>query len=339
MRLGQVLIQEGLINEDQLNRALDAQLVCGGHLGTNLIELGYIDVVTLGLTLAEAFKVKPVHRDMIQSVAPDVIGLISHKLVKRHQVIPFALRDRTLHVAMINPNNLLALDELSFATGYKIETWIAPEVLIVNAMDVYYDIWPRIRHIAVSGQSPIPPVAASPREGSVAAAPSPSQPAPCPLREEHASTEPTGSRDEFVAQPSPRFGDAAQRATTPRSSAIARWTKIKKQGTQQATWTDIFDVDPNHEHFDNLEGVYVVWHKGEHPVLRVGQGLIAEVLEDLKNELDVIQAGKQSEVHVTWADIDILERNGVERYLVEMLNPTLQEHLLDATPIEIDLPR
>ena len=73
LRLGEVLIQNGIINEEQLKDALDAQLIYGGHLGTCLVEMGFVDVDHLAGILSKQFSVDPAERERILRIDPLVI--------------------------------------------------------------------------------------------------------------------------------------------------------------------------------------------------------------------------------------------------------------------------
>ena len=150
MKLGEIFIQEGVIDESQLKDALHAQLIYGGHLGTCLIEMGYIDEDQLGRVLADVMKVPYAAFDRFQDIPRAVIQLMPTRVVEKFCAIPFAKHDKTVSVAMIDPKDLPALDEISFVTGCKIEPWVSPEVRILQAMERYYDIPRRQRYITVS---------------------------------------------------------------------------------------------------------------------------------------------------------------------------------------------
>lgn len=166
MKLGEFFIQRGVINQAQLEQALKAQLIFGGHLGTCLMELGHVDEQRLGETLAELFKVQYVPQALLDNVSRSVIELMSARLVEKHHAVPFQKSNRMLHVAMIDPKNLPALDEISFATGCKIEPWVAPEARIFQVMERYYDIPRRQRYIAVcQDMDRTPGKPAAPRSG------------------------------------------------------------------------------------------------------------------------------------------------------------------------------
>ncbi len=140
MKLGELLVRKGIIDWPQLEEALSDQLVHGGHLGTCLIERKFIDEATLGQALAETSGMPYAPPRVFQDIPRNVIGTIPYKLVVKHSVIPFRLSKQTLDVAMINPKDLTATDELSFAAGCGITPWISPEATILQALERYYDI-------------------------------------------------------------------------------------------------------------------------------------------------------------------------------------------------------
>jgi hypothetical protein len=149
MKLGEHFIQQGLLTPAQLEAALKAQLIFGGHLGTVLLEFGHVDEHTLGKTLAKIFGVDYAPPHLFAEIPKNVLDLVPKRLVEKLHVVPFDKRDRTLAVAMIDPKDLRAIDELSFATGHKIHPWIAPEARVFQVMERYYDLPRRHRYISV----------------------------------------------------------------------------------------------------------------------------------------------------------------------------------------------
>jgi hypothetical protein len=149
-RLGEVLIDEGKITDAQLQKALKAQLIFGGHLGTSLIELGYIDERALGTALARAFNVNYATYEILMGAPYAVIRAIPAKLVEKFKVIPIRLDGKVLQLAMLDPKNLMALDEISFVTGYKIVPWVAPEIRIFQVLEKYYNIARSQRYISLA---------------------------------------------------------------------------------------------------------------------------------------------------------------------------------------------
>ncbi len=149
MKLGEVLLQKAFINKAQLKEALEAQLIYGGHLGTCLMELGSVTEKTLGRVLAEVLGVGHVPRESFENIPGYVTATLTDRLVDRYQAVPFRLQDKLLDVAMVDPKDLLALDEISFASGYKLRPWVAPEARIFQAMERYYEIPRRVRYVTL----------------------------------------------------------------------------------------------------------------------------------------------------------------------------------------------
>ena len=149
MKLGEVLVRKGLITRAQLKEALDAQLIYGGHLGTCLMELGYVTERRLGDVLAEFLDVGFAPAEYFLNIPRYVTATLTDRVVETHQAVPFRLQDRILDVAMVDPKDLAAQDAISFAAGYKLKTWVAPEARIFQAMERYYDIPRRLRYVTL----------------------------------------------------------------------------------------------------------------------------------------------------------------------------------------------
>src|SRR5262245_46303302 len=120
MRLGEVLLAKKIITAAHLKEALDAQLIFGGHLGTCLIELGCLTEDQLGQALQESFGIPCATHQMFQDIPRGVISAIPERFVEKHLAIPFRRDEKILNVAMVDPKDLAALDELAFASGSKI---------------------------------------------------------------------------------------------------------------------------------------------------------------------------------------------------------------------------
>jgi hypothetical protein len=134
---------------NQLEEALRGQLIFGGHLGTCLIEMGFIDEHTLGKTLAEMFGVDYAPPHFLNDIPKSIIDLLPRRLAEKLHAVPFERKDKSLHVAMIDPKNLPALDELAFATGHRINPWVSPEARIFQVLERYYEVPRRQRYISV----------------------------------------------------------------------------------------------------------------------------------------------------------------------------------------------
>ncbi len=149
MRLGEFFVSKGIITIAQLEEALKGQLIFGGHLGTCLLEMGYITEEVLGRSLSELFGVGYAPPHLFENIPRAAIERLPRRLVEKHFAVPFDLRERNLDVALMDPKNLPAIDTLSFATGLRIIPWVAPEARIFQVMERYYGVARRQRYITV----------------------------------------------------------------------------------------------------------------------------------------------------------------------------------------------
>ena len=149
MRLGEYFVSKGIITNAQLEEALKGQLIFGGHLGTCLLEMGYLSEEVLGRSLSELFGVGYAPPHLFENIPRAAIERLPRRLVEKHFAVPFDLRERNLDVALIDPKNLPAIDTLSFATGLRIVPWVAPEARIFQVMERYYGVARRQRYITV----------------------------------------------------------------------------------------------------------------------------------------------------------------------------------------------
>lgn len=137
-RLGDLLIRNKLISESQLAKALEEQKVQGGRLGANLIKLGYIKEEELAAFLSRQYGVPSINLAEFD-IDTGVIRLIPPEVAQKYQLIPVNRAASTLIVAMSDPSNIFAVDDIKFMTGYNVEVVVAPEASIKSAIDRYYD--------------------------------------------------------------------------------------------------------------------------------------------------------------------------------------------------------
>ena len=153
MKLGDWLLGKGKITEDQLARSLSDQGFFGGRLGNSLIKLGFLDEDTLGEYLADVSHSRYAPPQRLESVPREVIAAVPARLAARYRIVPIAIQGRKLHLAMRDPKDLIALDEIAFLTGLTIEPYVATEYRIVRAIERYYGITLVARTIPVSGDA------------------------------------------------------------------------------------------------------------------------------------------------------------------------------------------
>ena len=137
-RLGEMLIDAGLITEIQLRGALGRQKKWGGRLGTNLVKLGNLKEKDLGRFLATQTGVREMSIGNIQ-ILPHILKMVPKKIAEKYYLIPIAMKDKnTLIVSFADPTDLGAIDHVSFITGHKVEPVISTYDSIRRAIDKFY---------------------------------------------------------------------------------------------------------------------------------------------------------------------------------------------------------
>jgi len=149
-RLGDLLLQEGLINGAQLDEALKCQVIFGGKLGTNLIEMGLLEEEEVAGALSRQFGVPQVTIDEIMEVPAQTLALVPREIVEKYGVVPLKLDGRRLTLLMADPSDLKALDEISFRTGFIIKPAVAAEIRVVHALEKHFGIERDRRYIHVT---------------------------------------------------------------------------------------------------------------------------------------------------------------------------------------------
>lgn len=150
IKFGSMLVQERIISEAQLEEALRNQVIFGGKIGTNLVELGYITAEHLGAALSKHKGFPQVNPAELHSIPTDVIALITAETAKKYQALPLSLDKKRLTLAMADPCDLDVIDKLSFMTGMYINPVIIPELLLIMALEKYYKIKRETRYIAIA---------------------------------------------------------------------------------------------------------------------------------------------------------------------------------------------
>ncbi|WKZ31727.1 MAG: type IV-A pilus assembly ATPase PilB [Thermodesulfobacteriota bacterium] len=137
-RIGELLLRERLITPDQLNKAIDEQKKGGGRLGYNLSKLGFISEKDLTSFLSRQYGIPTIDLST-QEVDHEVIKLIPEDVARKYQVIPISRTGSTLVVAMADPSNIFAIDDIKFLTGYNVEPLLASDAAIKGAIEKYYE--------------------------------------------------------------------------------------------------------------------------------------------------------------------------------------------------------
>jgi type IV pilus assembly protein PilB len=138
-RLGQLLITSNIITEGQLKEALDLQRREGGRIGTNLVKLGYVTEDKLVAFLSRQYNVPAINLSDYK-IDPSLLKLIPVDTARKYLIMPVARVGATLTVAMVDPSNVFAIDDVKFRTGYNVEVVVMSESSIVDAMSSGYMI-------------------------------------------------------------------------------------------------------------------------------------------------------------------------------------------------------
>ena len=137
-RLGDLLLREGLITKEQLDKALQEQKASGTRLGYNLVKLGFVQETEITKMLARQFRMPAVDLSRFE-VDPKIVKMIPAEIALKHLVLPLKKEGRTLTVAMADPTNMGVIDDLKFVTRYDIFPVIAGEYTLRTAIDKYYE--------------------------------------------------------------------------------------------------------------------------------------------------------------------------------------------------------
>jgi type IV pilus assembly protein PilB len=136
-QLGQLLLRKGFLTDEQLEESLRIQCEQGGHLGTILVQLGYLQREDLTSTLGEQHGLPSVELAHFK-IERNCLNLVPVEAAVQHQIVPLMRTGSTLVIAVSDPSNLLALDEIRFRTGCRIEPVIASAASIRLALEDYY---------------------------------------------------------------------------------------------------------------------------------------------------------------------------------------------------------
>src|SRR5438045_8012474 len=136
-KLGEILLREGLITQDQLKKALLEQKNTGMRLGYTLVKLGYVEETEISKMLARQYRMPAVDLSRFE-VDPKILKLLPPDVATKHTVLPLKREGRTLTVAIADPNNVTAIEDIKFITRCDVFPVIAGEYTLRNAIEKYY---------------------------------------------------------------------------------------------------------------------------------------------------------------------------------------------------------
>jgi type IV pilus assembly protein PilB len=137
VRIGDLLLKEKRITPAQLQEALSYQKSNGGKLGFNLVKLGFVKDEEITALLSKQYGVPSINLTQFE-IDPGIIKLIPADTAHKYQIIPLSRSGATLTIAMTDPTNVFAMDDIKFMTGYNVEPVVASETAVFDAINRYY---------------------------------------------------------------------------------------------------------------------------------------------------------------------------------------------------------
>ena len=136
-RLGELLVREKLISLQQLRQAQEEQRRGGGKLGYALAKLGFISDGEITNFLSSQYRVPAIDLSSVE-VDPELAKLVSREVCERHTIVPVSRTGSSVTVAMADPTNLNAIDDIKFLTGYNVDVVVASETAILETIEHVY---------------------------------------------------------------------------------------------------------------------------------------------------------------------------------------------------------
>jgi type IV pilus assembly protein PilB len=137
VRIGDLLLKEKRITPAQLQEALSYQKTNGGKLGYNLVKLGFVKDEEITALLSKQYGVPSINLTQFE-IDPGIIKLIPAETAHKYQIVPLSRSGATLTIAMTDPTNVFAMDDIKFMTGYNVEPVVASETAVADAISRYY---------------------------------------------------------------------------------------------------------------------------------------------------------------------------------------------------------
>jgi type IV pilus assembly protein PilB len=137
VKLGELLLKENMVTPMQLQDALNHQKSNGGKLGKAFVALGYVRDEDITSLLSRQYGVPSINLDHFE-VDPAIIKIIPADTARKYQILPLSRSGATLTIAMADPTNVFAMDDIKFMTGYNVEPVVASETAIEEAIERYY---------------------------------------------------------------------------------------------------------------------------------------------------------------------------------------------------------
>src|SRR3954451_24688398 len=139
VRIGELLLKEKRITPAQLQEALNYQKTSGGKLGFNLVKLGFVKDEEITALLSKQYGVPSINLTQFE-IDPAIVKLIPPETAQKYQIVPLSRSGATLTIAMTDPTNVFAMDDIKFMTGYNVEPVVASEAAVADAIARYFPV-------------------------------------------------------------------------------------------------------------------------------------------------------------------------------------------------------
>src|SRR6185503_3950534 len=150
-KLGEILVRENLLSAQHLREALDYQREHGGRLGFNLVKLGLVTDEMITAVLSRQYGIPSVNLDLFQ-IDESVLRLIPQEVAQKYSVIPLSRVGATLTLAMVDPTNVFAMDDIKFMTGLNVEPVVVAEISVQQAIAKCYGTTREIEVASVAAE-------------------------------------------------------------------------------------------------------------------------------------------------------------------------------------------
>ena len=143
--LARYLRDRGIVTEQQLEEAIQHQVLYGGRLGTNLFELGFISEERLQDALARTHGVSATPIDP-SVITPEALAVIPEETASKHKIFPYKVKGRTLFLLMVDPGDHETLAKIGFSRGFIVKPLMVPELRMLQLLRDHYGVDERWRH-------------------------------------------------------------------------------------------------------------------------------------------------------------------------------------------------
>jgi len=155
VRIGELLLKEKRITPAQLQEALNYQKTSGGKLGLNLVTLGFVTDEEITALLSKQYGVPSINLTQFE-IDASVIKLIPAETAQKYHILPLSRSGATLTIAITDPTNVFAMDDIKFMTGYNVEPVVASESAVLAAIHKYYPNGAAPRAVKAQERKPAP---------------------------------------------------------------------------------------------------------------------------------------------------------------------------------------